>query len=196
MMTDWSRSNCIRCFILLGLAGLASCKDGSADGGRPAALQSLEIVDSSGRVRIGMGVAADGTAYLKMFDEKGEHRSRISVCADGAASVALTDGVRSRLALDVTPRGQAKLILMDTRGRPRIELVVSDPGSTYGLWLYRGVGQPACALVVSRGEGGPASLVLTGRSGIENLVGTGGEGDDGGTLTIKDKAGGTRLKIP
>lgn len=90
----------------------------------------VEVIDSAGRVRGGLGIQPDGSTELFLGDGTERRRIRLHVFLDGSLELGFYDTKGdARAGLTVFSEGTARLILQDGTQRRRIFLTVFADGS-------------------------------------------------------------------
>ena len=70
----------------------------------------FEVADDSGKVRVKMGIMADGGPSVMLFDEKGRVRAALLVLDHGGSAVVLRDAEGNRrMGLDVSREGESTI---------------------------------------------------------------------------------------
>lgn len=113
--------------------------------------QAVEIVDSSGTVRITMD-AFGGKPGVWLYDGTRQRRLGLSVSAQGVPEVTLIDPEgRPRLLLRAGAERAAEVRVNDPLGRPRIGLWI-DYRDDPGFWMFDGLARPRIGMKVSGGD--------------------------------------------
>lgn len=113
--------------------------------------QAVEIVDSSGGVRITLD-AFGGKPGVWLYDGTRQRRLGLTISAQGVPEVTLVDPEgRPRLLLRVGAERAAELRVMDPLGRPRIGLWI-DYRDDPGFWMFDGLARPRIGMKVSGGD--------------------------------------------
>jgi hypothetical protein len=139
--------------------------------------------------RVSLAVNLQGGAELELGD--GQRQSALALKADqDARTVALYQGGRLRLGLEVQKNGEAAVNLYDNSSR-LITLGLTSQGDPH-LTFY-GEGQKA-ALEVASKKNGDRSLNLMGKNGTPRAV-LGLKGDKKAALGLFDRQGKTRVAL-
>jgi hypothetical protein len=109
------------------------------------------LIDSSGRRRAELTMAADGAPGLFLYDENGVRRGAFNLSASGAPSLVLHDRVgKPRGEVSLRPDGVVGLGFYDDRGEGRAEFFVAGDGAA-SLYLFGSQGERIAELPVKNG---------------------------------------------
>ena len=163
---------------LVLLVGVGLALAGAKKGPGELTATKLTIVDAAGKMRAGLGVAADGVA-LKLTDAAGKTSVGVAVTADVGVLMFTDAAGKTRAALALAA-DRAGLMLADADGKPRAALAVDKDGWP-ALTLGDADGKPRAVL-------GRASLETI-NSGEETLTSE-------GSLVIFGKDGKVLSQLP
>src|SRR3954469_1842395 len=86
------------------------------------------VVDPAGKLRAVLGLAADDSLSLRLYDQAGKQRLALGVLADGSPSLLLKDPAgKPRAGLLVKADGSPSLGLYDQAGKQRLTLGILPP---------------------------------------------------------------------
>ena len=153
--------------VLAGLAGgVAAAR--MLRPGRRIRVESIDVVDRDGAVRVRITAGEHGRAGLILFGASGEIRGELSVLEGAVPRLALFDdagGVRATLVGDAAPG----LILLHKEGERRVHLGVEIDGApSLGFFFREGRSRAE----VSLGTGGrPSFLIRDERGAVRGAFG-------------------------
>jgi len=140
--------------VLLGglVAGIAGAK--YADDLKRIEASHFVLKDKSGKMRASLGIRADGTPGLGLFDDRGKVRLSLDISPDGTPGVNVYDKESTlRAAMAIRPDGTPGLGLFNEKQEVRLSLDV-NPDGTPGLNAFDSSNVLRAALAV-RPDGTP-----------------------------------------
>jgi len=124
----------------------------------------LAIFDSSGKLRVGVGTAPDGSSLVSLYDNGGEAGLTARLSENGDGQLQLAKG-RSQVGITLI-EGRSGLVILDRNGRPRLS-VGADRHGRPGILLNDDLGS-RFAVNLSNGKG--ISLGLLGTDSKAKLL--------------------------
>jgi hypothetical protein len=87
----------------------------------------FDMVDSTGKIRIRMGLSSEGMPGIVLSDAQGKPRAAMTLSPSGESDIGLSDAQgKPRVLMSADPSGEPEIDLSDSQGNARVEIGV-DP---------------------------------------------------------------------
>jgi hypothetical protein len=121
--------------------------------------RQFEVVDSSGRTRMRLGLDEDEDASIRIYDSTDHMRASFEFSDDGPGMVFLDSAERARLAVGII-EGQPSVLIIDSLQRGRIRIGVNEQDEPM-IRLLDDQGRAVIELAIA--ANGNAGLTLSGQ---------------------------------
>jgi hypothetical protein len=129
--------------------------------GTTRAMLELRLLDDTGKLRAGIGVAHEGAPALGLYDSDGKTRAEVSLSRGVARMRLFDDKGAPRMGMAVNDNGVSDIVLADDKGASRASIEANEAGDST-MRLSDGT-LPRIGLSVT--QGGTAGIALLGPAG-------------------------------